>query len=238
MSKNPQDDEVAFVAGLTNSEVTRIRALVGPCSASAEPAELLRAQERLVDEMGRISARLLVIEQAIEKQLLTNTPAVDPTASRLDTEARSRSEISVDELYDWRTFHDVEVDSKGRRFAWTTGRGFSAHLVPEGDAPCPYLQVFFVAIVRPSYAKRAEMVVNGEPLRHVVIATDGELCLEAKLPRSMLDKAVDFELRLPATHSLAPPDEPREDWRDGGIAVTRIALSPKSRASRMKRLIR
>jgi hypothetical protein len=245
MKDNPRDDEIAFVAGLINSEVSRLRAQTGPLSAGADTAELRLAQERLIDEIGRLSARLVVVEQAIEQRLLDASPAAEPRpdapaseSAGSDAQTANPAERDIDGLHDWRTFHDIEVDSRGRRYAWTTGRSFKTRLDPGADPVRPYIQVFFVAIVRPSYAKRAELFVNGQRLKHIVSSTDGELCLEARLPSPMLGSAVEMELRLPATHSLALPGEAHRDWRDGGIAVTHVALSRESRAPWVKRLIR
>lgn len=234
MNKAPRDDELAFVAGLTNSEIARLRALLGARSTGAGATELAQAQAALIEEIGRLSARLMVVEHAIEQQLLG--PAIDDGVPVAPSVGLSRLDINA--LHDWRSFHDIETDAAGRRYAWTSGRAFKASLDAGGDPGLRFIQVFFIAIVRSSYARRAEIIANGQRLKHVVSAVDGELCLEARMPRSMGGGAVELEVRLPASHMLTPPGEQHRDWRDGGIAVTAVALARHARASWLKRVLK
>lgn len=234
MSSNLRTEELAFLARLTNAEVSRLRALICTRSEQASKADLASSQERLVEELGRLSARLMVVEEVIARQLLSQEQkAVEKLPS---TEDLAQSTLEIDDFHHDGNFHDIETTETGTRFAWSAGRSFSVVLHAERASGFKFLQIFFVAIAKPSYIKSAQIRINDRVLRHRVSRVKDMFCLEATLQKPTRGR-VEVKLSVPSVHPLSVPGSDQTDWRDGGIAVARVALSSISNTPLLKRLI-
>lgn len=231
MADSPSQEEIAFASRLTAAEVRRMKALLG---AASDPVTDPRvsAQHTLAMELGRLSARVMLIEEAVERQLLL----VDQSMKRGARENRESSAMEIDQFHDYDDFHDIETSPTGLRFAWTKETAFSVRLAKNQNDRFRFVHIYFIAIAMQSYARSLNVNIGGQGVGHRVCKCGNQLVVEAAIPPSV-GEGVDIELVLPSVHQLAPNNDNSADWREAGIAITRVALSERSQASPLQRLL-
>jgi len=223
--------DIAFFAGLTNAEISRVRAQLAAVSPERESGDRDPGIERLAEELGRLSARLVILEEAAELKLLGEVQH----AIADDSDSNAQEQL-IDAIYDPSFFHHIETDDQDRRFAWTRTDDFSFQ--PDVGSHCPkYLQIYFVAIIKSEYAKRLRLSVNEQTLPHIIYKAGNELCIEGRLRRLHPKGKITIRLQLPASHPLSTL-EAGDDWRELGIAISRVVLTEQSAAPFVKRLLR
>ncbi|MEM6820976.1 MAG: hypothetical protein AAF558_03385 [Verrucomicrobiota bacterium] len=236
MSDRTTSDEVALIAKITDAELAKLNSKIQLDLNKVGDSELANAFEKLVLEVGRLSTRVKIVEDLLLASL--DNENQENGSSRSDQEIKPETvrKVSVDDLHDYRNFHDIETDEDGNRFAWTVGREFHAKLRIAAPENARYVQVFFVAIVRPSYAESATLKLNGIEVEHRTFTKGKMFCFESKLPDGLFG-AIALEVSVPATHPLSSSKSNSEEWREGGIAVSRVVLAERSSAPLLKRLL-
>ena len=236
MAENPNMEEIAFLASLTNAEVARLRARVLPGSVSSDDKTLAQTQEKLLEELGRLSARLLIVEELLEQNVLDIGPTPESVTTNIAEDLTGSRPLLAHDFYDPLAFHEIETGSNGQTFAWSSGKAVEFKIDISAASQARYLQIFFIAIARPSYAKSAALFIDGTKQDHRVLSDDGELCLETRLPKTIAG-SITLKLELPSTHPLLETAQSGTDGRSGGIAITRIVFAEESRASLLRRLL-
>lgn len=217
---------IQYFSQLTQAEAARIRSLMQPFLDGDQPISR-KALEQLVLVLGEFGARVSVIEQAAEQQLLADNPL---NAGPL---LFGQMELTGDKIQD-DSMLLPEWDDKGSVLRWTTRPDLKLTL-PLFRTGNQTLRIYFKAIIKPEYAKTLKISIDGTTVRHRVRNTDKGLCLQCRLPAPRDLALTDINLLLPAVHSPAELGE-SSDHRVLGIAITGIEVAQQP-ASVLQRLL-
>ncbi|XSG85247.1 MAG: hypothetical protein ACPW60_00635 [Methylohalobius sp. ZOD2] len=203
-----------YFSRLTQSETHRVREMMRPYLDGGQPGSR-EAMEQMIRILGELGARVSVIEQAAEQQLLAdNSLAAGPLLYGELT--LPCNEIDGGNLY------DAETDGNGERIRWTRSEELSLRL-PLFRNGEKRLRVYFGAIIKSEYSRSLQILIDGAVVTHKVRKTKQGLCLECRLPKAKNLALTNFTLRLPAVHSPAQLGG-SSDQRMLGIAIRQISV--------------
>jgi len=217
---------IQYLFYLSHAETARIHELMEPFLGGEQPLSR-RALEQLIVVLGEFGARVGVIEQAAEQQLLADSPFVSGPL------LFGSLELGSGEILDDSMCRAVPEDD-GRYFRWTTRPELTVEL-PLFRTGAQTLQIFFKAIIKPEYAKTLKIAIDGMDVPHRVKNTEKGLCLTCRIPRPRNLAMTEVRTVLPAVHS---PKElgASDDRRNLGIAIREIVVSDGA-SSLLQRLL-
>lgn len=219
---------INFYAGLVHSEIDKLNELIEPFlqEGSAPTNETLMQFVRL---MAELSARVNLIEQAAEQQLLAENP-LDVGPLLLGALTIPASRLDVDGL------HMPENELDDESLCWTQKPDITVRL-PLFRPKCKRLRVYFQSIIKPEYTKSLHLEIDGEQLRHRIRKMQDSLCIECIIPPASDLAMSELSIKLPDVHS---PKElgVSDDNRKLGIALDKICVDdvPGSFLTRLLRL--
>ena len=211
-------DILQYFSQLTRAETEHIRELIKPFLQTHDPA-CADIIEQMVIILGEFGARVRVIEQAAEQQLLVENPLHSGPMLSGNLHL-SAAELGADGLY------DAEALEQGRVLRWTNTPDFTIYL-PVYRPFAKTLRIYFSAIIKQEYTKLLKVFIDQQEVPHKLKKINEELFIQVTVPAASNLALTELSLRLPAVHS--PLDLGiSEDPRELGIAINRITVEDSS----------
>lgn len=200
-------------------------AAIGKADGGVEAQSLDHALTKIAAELGRLSARTLVLE-AFAEQRLDASPLNSPSTVLLD-----RFYAPVAQLRLEGEAHDLERFNDRVQIRWTASEWIALTVPIKRDRP-KALRIWFASIIRERYLKELKVVVNGT-VSPFIVGKKGDLhYLQIELLPTSVTCETRVELQLPGVHRPSEGGS-SEDARTLGIALAAVECT----GNRMKRLL-
>ncbi|MDA3932762.1 MAG: hypothetical protein PF630_00220 [Gammaproteobacteria bacterium] len=173
--------------------------------------------QELLLEFAEIKARLSILEQAAEQNLLQTDPF------RHGPLLAGSLHMDIEEFHHAGSYHPLQSNQSGHLYAWSKTTKLNWTL-PVSRNTKKTLLLGFDAIIKQDYAKSLKILVDGAVIKHRVTNYQGDMVLKAIIPVANFVGKTTISLELPGVHSpleLGLSD----DARTLGIAVSFITVN-------------
>lgn len=223
-------EDLRYLSDLAARESDRVFANLQPCLDESVPAAAASAMQQLAISVGELAARVQILESALELRL------AEPDPFSSGPLLYGAHQIQVEELVQELECHAPEVGESGRTRLWTRGAAMQFHLYANRSRP-KFVRLWFEAIIKPEYARKLELQVDGYRQKHAVLSRAGQYAIEWKLDENEDLGPTKIDISLPDVHSPAGLGA-SEDHRQLGIAITGLEFDGVRRQSLISRILR
>jgi len=222
--------DLRYFSTLAKNESDRIAARLRPFLDESVPAGSALAIQQVASCVGELAARVQILESALELKL------ADPDPFSGGPLLRGAGHIGVEDLARQRDCHAAEGDETGRKMIWTRSAEMHLHIYATRFTQ-KFARLFFQAVIKPEYARKLQVTVDGRKQKHAVLRQDGQYAIEWRLPETADLDRTEISIVLPGIHSPAELGV-GEDYRRLGIAITGLEFDGSRRQSLVARLLR
>lgn len=210
---------------LIGQEAARIRAQLAPFSHTGNSIALQGMSEQLISELSDISARVLLLEQLAEANLLSQDAfAHGPLL-------KASLSLTVSDLFDADMCWPIEEVGAGEHLTWMKRSQWYKSLPMLRVKPL-LAKLKVKHTIKHEYLKQLSILVDGVKLKHKVSRVNDAFILCFIIPESESFGVSTIEVQLPQVHSPASLKQ-GEDPRELGLALQELTTAPASFSQRL-----